>query len=89
VLEPAALHCAVLAGPHTQNAARAFDSVLDAQGFGRVASSPDIAQEAARLLKDPRAAQAAGDAAERGAASLAGAVARTVAHLKTLLDARA
>jgi 3-deoxy-D-manno-octulosonic-acid transferase len=89
VLEPAALHCAVLAGPHTQSAARAFDAVLEAQGFGRVTSCADIARDAARLLGDPVAAKAAGNAAARGATSLAGAVIRTAAHLKTLLDARA
>ena len=89
VLEPAQLHCAVLAGPHSQNAPRAYDAVLEAQGFGRVSSSADIAREAARLLADPAAAQAAGDAAARGAASLAGAVGRTSDALKCLFDARA
>jgi hypothetical protein len=67
----------------------AFDAVLEAQGFGRVASCADIARDAGRLLGDPIAARAAGDAAARGAARLAGAVTRTAAALKTLLDARA
>ncbi|HJT42558.1 MAG TPA: 3-deoxy-D-manno-octulosonic acid transferase [Rhizomicrobium sp.] len=88
-MEPAALHCAVLAGPHTHNAPLAFDAIFHAQGFGRVASSADIARQAERLLRDPHAAREAGDAAARGAASLAGAVARTVAALKIMLDARA
>jgi 3-deoxy-D-manno-octulosonic-acid transferase len=89
VLEPAALHCAVLAGPHSESAPGAFDAVLQAQGFGRVANSSDIAREAEKLLGDPHAAQAAGDAAARGAARLAGAVARTETALRTMLDARA
>jgi 3-deoxy-D-manno-octulosonic-acid transferase len=89
VLEPAALHCAVLAGPHTTSAPSAYDAVLGAQGFGRVASSADIAREARHLLSNPIAAKVAGDAAARGAATLAGAVTRTAAALKTLLDARA
>jgi 3-deoxy-D-manno-octulosonic-acid transferase len=89
VLEPAALHCAVLAGPHTASAPGAYDAVLGAQGFGRVASSADIAREARHLLSNPAAAKVAGDAAARGAATLAGAVTRTAAALKTLLDARA
>ena len=89
VLEPAALHCAVLAGPHTSSALRAYDAVLQAQGFGCVTSSADIAREAQRLLGDPAAAQAAGDAAARGAAALAGAITRTTAALRTMLDARA
>jgi 3-deoxy-D-manno-octulosonic-acid transferase len=88
-LEPAALHCAVLAGPHTVNAARAFEAILEAQGFGRVTSCADIAREAERLLSDPNAAIAAGNAAARGAATQSGAVERTIAVLKNLLDARA
>jgi len=89
VLEPAQLHCAVLAGPHTQSAPRAFEAVLNAQGFGRIASSADLAREAGRLLGDANAAREAGDAAARGAASLSGAVARTIQALKCLIDARA
>ncbi len=89
VLEPAQLHCAVLAGPHTQSAPRAYDAVLQAQGFGHIASSADLAREAARLLGDPAAARAAGDAAARGAASQSGAVVRTLQALKSLFDARA
>jgi 3-deoxy-D-manno-octulosonic-acid transferase len=87
-LEPAALKCAVLAGPHTRSAPTAYDAIFAAQGFGRVASSTDIAREAARLLSDPAAAAAAGEAAAQGAATLAGAVDRTVTHLKKLLDAQ-
>jgi 3-deoxy-D-manno-octulosonic-acid transferase len=88
-LEPAALQCAVLAGPHTANAASAFDAVLTAQGFGRVHNSADIAREATRLIQDPDAAAQAGVAAARGAATLSGAVDRTITALKTMLDARA
>lgn len=88
-LEPAVLHCAVLAGPHTRSAPAAYDTIFGAQGFGRVSSSADIAREAARLLADPKAAAAAGDAAAQGAARLSGAVDRTIQHLKQLLDARA
>jgi len=86
-LEPAALHCAVLAGPHTSNARRAFDAILGEQGFGLVRSSTDIAQEATRLLSSPDVARAAGDAAAKGASSLAGAVARTQEILKDILHA--
>ncbi len=86
-LEPAALHCAILAGPHTANAVSAFDAILTAQGFGTVASSSEIAREAARLLFDDTAAKKAGEAAANGAASLSGAVMRTVAIVRTLLDA--
>jgi 3-deoxy-D-manno-octulosonic-acid transferase len=88
-LEPAALHCAVFSGPHTASSATAYDAILSAQGFGRVTSSSDIAREAKRLLADPDAAKAAGDAAARGAATLAGAVTRSIAILEKLRDARA
>jgi 3-deoxy-D-manno-octulosonic-acid transferase len=79
----------VLAGPHTANSRTAFDAILSAQGFGGVANSTDIARAAERLLSDTAAAQAAGDAAARGGATLAGAVDRTAAAVKTMLDARA
>jgi 3-deoxy-D-manno-octulosonic-acid transferase len=89
VLEPAVLHCAVLAGPHIASNAGAFAAVLEAQGFGLVRTSADIAREAARLLTDPDAARAAGDAAARGAAALSGAISRTADVARKLLDARA
>jgi 3-deoxy-D-manno-octulosonic-acid transferase len=88
-LEAARLNCAVLAGPHCQSNVHAFDAILAAQGFGRVEGSADIAREAARLFADPAAAAQAGRDAARGAATLSGAVERTVAALKTLPDARA
>lgn len=90
-LEPAALHCAVLAGPSRANAAEAFEAVLAAQGFGGVQSAGDIAREAKRLLCDPASARSAGMAAAKGAAVLSGAVAKTIAALGTILrqDARA
>ena len=89
VLEPAALHCAVLAGPNTASAPRAYEAVLEAQQFGLVTSSADIAREAGRILENPAMAMAAGDAAARGAATQSGAVARTAAALAAMLDARA
>jgi len=89
VLEPARLHCAVLAGPNISSAPTAYEAIFAAQGFGKVTSSADIAREAARLLSDAGAAKAAGEAAARGAATLSGAVGRTADALKILLDARA
>lgn len=81
-LEPAALHCAVLTGPHIANARTAFDAVLAAQGFGKVENSTGIAREAGRLLSDRDKTQTAGVSAARGAATLMGAVARTIAILR-------
>ena len=88
VLEPARLHCAVLAGPNIASAPGAYEAIFAAQGFGLVTSSADIAREAARLLSDATLANAAGEAAARGAATLSGAVSRTSDALKVLLDAR-
>lgn len=88
-LEPAKLHCAVLAGPHRQSAAGTYAAILAAQGFGQVGGSADIAGIAARLLADPAAACAAGEAAAAGAATLSGAVARTVAIIRDMRRARA
>jgi 3-deoxy-D-manno-octulosonic-acid transferase len=84
-LEPAILDCAVLAGPHRSSSQSAFDAILAAQGFGTVQSSGDIAREAGRLLADTEAARRAGEAAHGGAATLQGAVARSVALLNRML----
>jgi 3-deoxy-D-manno-octulosonic-acid transferase len=88
-LEPAVLHCAILAGPHRASAAKAYEAILAAQNFGSVGSSADIAAQAGRLIENPALAAAAGEAAARGAASLSGAVAATVAVLESLKHARA
>jgi 3-deoxy-D-manno-octulosonic-acid transferase len=84
-LEPARLHCAVMAGPHTFNSATAFAAVFNAQGLGLVHSSAEIASLAGRMLGDSMAAKALGDAAARGAAHLGGAVAKTVAVVNSFL----
>jgi 3-deoxy-D-manno-octulosonic-acid transferase len=84
-LEPARLHCAVMAGPHTFNSATAFAAVFGAQGLGLVHSSAEIAALAGRLLGDSVAAKSLGDAAARGAAQLGGAVAKTVAVVDSFL----
>ncbi|HEX4304120.1 MAG TPA: 3-deoxy-D-manno-octulosonic acid transferase [Rhizomicrobium sp.] len=78
-LEPARLHCGVLGGPHTYNSATAFAAIFAEQGLGLVRTSSDIAALAGRLLGDPAAAKALGDAAARGAAALGGAVEKTIA----------
>lgn len=88
-LEPAVLHCAILAGPSRANSASAFEAVLGAQMFGGVYSATDIAGEAKRLLSDPDSAGAAGRAAAKGAAMLSGAVEKTAAALQNLLGPNA
>jgi 3-deoxy-D-manno-octulosonic-acid transferase len=86
-LEPAVLGCAILAGPHRASAARAYEAILSAQGaIGSVANSGDIARQAARLLSDSALAARTGEAAAEGAATQAGAVARTIAVLEGLVQ---
>src|SRR5206468_5927084 len=84
-LEPAVLKCAVLAGPHRASAVTAYDAILEAQGFGSVATAGDIAREAARLIGDPAGARQAGIEAAKGAARLSGAVNATIAVLQEML----
>lgn len=88
-LEPARLHCAVIAGPHIANSASAFEAVFAAQGFGIVNTAGEIAAVATRLLADGAAARQAGDAAFAGAATLGGAVERTLATIDALLSCHA
>jgi len=84
-LEPALLHCAVLAGPHTENFAPAYAAIFAAQGTGLVSSAADIARLAGRLLRDPGEARAMGDAAFRAATQQGGAVERTLIAVEALL----
>lgn len=88
-LEAARLNCAVMAGPHTFNSAAAFAAIFAAQGFGPVTSSTDIAAFSERLLGDPAAATALGEAAARGAAALGGAVEKTIAVVELFLASHA
>jgi 3-deoxy-D-manno-octulosonic-acid transferase len=85
-LEPARLHCAVMAGPHTSNFIPAYDAIFAAQGEGRVRSSGEIAALGGRLIADPGGARALGDAAARGADQLGGAVERTRLAVEALLS---
>ena len=89
-LEPAGLHCAVLAGPHSASAPGAYDAIFAAQGFGRVANSSDIAREAAQLSVRPRTGAKPPAKPRRGARPrLSGAVAARPTALEVLLHARA
>lgn len=88
-LEPAKLGCAVLTGPSTYNFTTAFEAILSAQGLGTVHSAGEIAGLATKLFCDPAAAHRLSEAAKTGAAGLGGAVAKTVAVVMKMLDARA
>ncbi len=88
-LEPARLHCAVIAGPHIANSASAFEAIFAAQGFGSVHSAAEIAGIAARLIANGAESEAAGNAAFTGATTLGGAVEKTLAALDMLLGSHA
>src|SRR4029078_1567369 len=85
-LEPAQLERGVLAGPHTQNFATAYNAIFAAQGAGRVGSSLELAGIAERLLRNSSDAIEMGKAAARGAQPLGGAVHRTLHAVETLLS---
>jgi 3-deoxy-D-manno-octulosonic-acid transferase len=84
-LEPARLARAVLAGPHTENFALAYQAIFAEQGSGRINSSAEIVALAGRLLEDPAAAGRMGEAAERGAATLRGALEKTRLAVEAML----
>jgi 3-deoxy-D-manno-octulosonic-acid transferase len=84
-LEPARLGCAVMAGSHTFNSVSAYAAIFAAQGLGLVQSSTDIAALAARVLGDAALGRSLGEAAARGAASLGGAMEKTVAVVESFL----
>jgi 3-deoxy-D-manno-octulosonic-acid transferase len=88
-IEPARLHCAVMAGPHTFNFQEAYETIFRAQGDGRVGSSTEIAAFAARMLADPDKAKMLADAAFCGAQSLGGAVAKTCTAIEAILQSHA
>ncbi|HTT96452.1 MAG TPA: 3-deoxy-D-manno-octulosonic acid transferase [Rhizomicrobium sp.] len=90
-LEPARLDCTVLAGPHTFNFTSAYDAIFRAQGLGLVRSSTEIIEIARNLLIDRDAAKTIGARAAAAAATLGGAVAKTLTAVEQLLacDARA
>jgi len=88
-LEAARLHCAVMAGPHTENFAPAYEAIFAAQGFGRVNSCAEITGLAHRLLSNPQDARAIGEAASRAAVALGGAMEKTREAVEALLQSHA
>ncbi len=88
-LEPARLHCAVMAGPHTENFTPAYDAILAAQGLGRVNSCAEIAALARRFLSNADEARAIGETASRAAATLGGAMEKTREAIEALLEKHA
>jgi len=88
-LEAARLGVAVMAGPHTFNFEGAYAAIFRAQGAGVVHSSAEIAAFAQRLLADKDESKRMGQAAQSAAASLGGAVGKTLAAVEQLLKQHA
>lgn len=88
-LEAARLSCAVLAGPHTEAFADAYDAIFRAQGTGRIADADDLVRTVRDLLQAPQKARALGEAAKEAAQSLSGALERTRLAVERLLLAHA
>jgi len=84
-LEPAILGVPVLTGPHTENFAETFRTLMAAQATQPVSGAEDLARMAGALLADPRNALALGAKAKGGVAQLAGALDRTVETAERLL----
>ncbi|HEY2444994.1 MAG TPA: 3-deoxy-D-manno-octulosonic acid transferase [Rhizomicrobium sp.] len=84
-LEAAKLERAVMAGPHTENFTAAYQSILAAQGTGRVHCCAEIVDTADRWLTDRDAARAAGIAAAQAAAALGGALEKTHVAIEAML----
>lgn len=85
-LEAAKLSRAVMAGPHTENFAGVYETILAAQGDGRVHGRSGIVALAGRWLGDPEAARRAGTAAADAATALGGALEKTRMAIEALLD---
>ncbi len=84
-LESARLGRAVMAGPHTENFAEAYDAIFGAQHVGRVHSCAEIVHLAGQWLADAQLARTAGVAAAQSAAALGGALEKTRSAIEGLL----
>jgi 3-deoxy-D-manno-octulosonic-acid transferase len=86
-LEPARLGTAVVTGPHTENFADTFRTLLTAQGEGLVHSAEELRGLARHLFGSPGHTAALGAKARLAAESMSGALARTVTIAEQLLAA--
>jgi 3-deoxy-D-manno-octulosonic-acid transferase len=84
-LEPAILGVPVLTGPHVENFAETFRTLMAAQGTKPVLGAEDLAHAAGALLAEPEKAVALGAKAREAVAQLAGALDRTVETAERLL----
>jgi 3-deoxy-D-manno-octulosonic-acid transferase len=88
-LEAARLETAVLTGPHTENFTDIFETILAAQGQGRVQSPLQLTALVTTLTCNPIAAARLGSLARQAAEPLGGALDKTVEASETLLASHA
>jgi 3-deoxy-D-manno-octulosonic-acid transferase len=86
--EPAAAGVAVLFGPFHQKQQETAQALLAGGGGTVVRNAQELADAAARLLGDQAQRQREGANARAVYQSLAGGAARTLEHLRALLDSR-
>jgi 3-deoxy-D-manno-octulosonic-acid transferase len=84
-LEPARLGVGVLSGPHVENFAGIFQTLLDAEGAGLVRSKAELFAQVDALSRFPDRATALGARARHAAESLGGALAVTIETAEGLL----
>jgi len=89
MIEPAAYGAAVLFGPHTWNFKDTVARLLENHAAIQVADAASLEREIGRLLADPRARAALGDAAQRFVLAQQGATERTLDALAPLLASAA
>lgn len=88
LIEPAAVGCPVLVGPHTFNFTEAANDALQAGAALRVADFDAMIDAALGLVADPARRERMGLAGIAFADAHRGATARTVAQIEGLLDGR-
>lgn len=85
VIEPAALRCPILFGPHMFNFSEVGRNLLEAKGAVQVSDAPSLAQEAVALFHDPQARALLSDRAYAVFESSQGALPRTMALIADTL----
>lgn len=84
LIEPCAVGCPVLLGPHTWNFAEAAQSAI-AAGAARSVTAVAAVEEALSLINDPARCQAMQQAARTFASAHRGATERTLAGLRSIM----
>lgn len=85
-IEPAVFGIPILTGPHVHNFAAVYQELISKKAAFMVHNGQELGQKLRFFLQHPEHAQAAGEAAKAVLAANAGATARTVQALESLLS---